>query len=67
MKEVGNVEHVVLTTHAYEHKIFVAPFARKFPGCKVSRHSPIKGVLAPGLQCCQRQRPLTHRVDSFSS
>lgn len=37
VKEIGAVEHVVLTTHAYEHKIFVAPFARKFPGCKVSR------------------------------
>jgi len=32
VKEIGAVEHVVLTTHAYEHKIFVAPFARKFPG-----------------------------------
>jgi hypothetical protein len=35
VKEIGEVEHVVLTTHAYEHKLFVAPFARKFPGCQV--------------------------------
>lgn len=35
VKEIGQVEHVVLTTHAYEHKLFVAPFARKFPGCQV--------------------------------
>jgi len=29
------VEYLVLPTFAYEHKIFVGPFSRKFPGAKV--------------------------------
>ena len=35
LKELGRVECIVLTTHAYEHKLFVAPFSRKFPDAKV--------------------------------
>ncbi|KAL6961237.1 hypothetical protein U1Q18_039001 [Sarracenia purpurea var. burkii] len=32
VKELGApVEHIVLPTFAYEHKIFVGPFSRKFP------------------------------------
>ncbi len=29
------VEYIVLPTFAYEHKIFVGPFSRKFPKAKV--------------------------------
>ncbi|KAL3159305.1 hypothetical protein ABBQ32_011259 [Trebouxia sp. C0010 RCD-2024] len=36
LKELGGpVKHIVLTTHAYEHKVFVAPFQRKFPDARV--------------------------------
>ena len=39
LKELGRVEYIVLTTHAYEHKLFVAPFSRKFPDAQVcARH-----------------------------
>lgn len=29
------VEHIILPTFAYEHKIFVGPFSRKFPRAKI--------------------------------
>lgn len=29
------VEHIVLPTFAYEHKVFVGPFSRRFPRAKV--------------------------------
>ncbi len=36
LKELGgSVKHIVLTTHAYEHKVFVAPFQRRFPDARV--------------------------------
>lgn len=36
MKELGApVEYIVLPTFAYEHKIFVGPFSRKFPQAQV--------------------------------
>ncbi|XP_044962735.1 uncharacterized protein LOC123416474 [Hordeum vulgare subsp. vulgare] len=36
IKELGApVEHIVLPTFAYEHKIFLGPFSRKFPGAQV--------------------------------
>ncbi|KAI4389269.1 hypothetical protein MLD38_001509 [Melastoma candidum] len=36
MKELGApVEYIVLPTFAYEHKIFVGPFSRKFPRAQV--------------------------------
>lgn len=36
VKDLGApVEHIVLPTFAYEHKIFVGPFSRKFPRAKV--------------------------------
>lgn len=36
VKELGApVEYIVLPTFAYEHKIFVGPFSRKFPRAKV--------------------------------
>ncbi len=35
LRELGRVEYIALTTHAYEHKLFVAPFSRKFPNAKV--------------------------------
>ena len=36
VKELGYpVEHIVLPTFAVEHKLFVGPFARKFPSAKV--------------------------------
>eukprot|EP00803_Ostreobium_quekettii_P006277 evm.model.scf_3018.1 EVM.evm.TU.scf_3018.1 scf_3018:3596-7346(+) len=36
LKELGApVEYIILPTFAYEHKIFVGPFARKFPKAKV--------------------------------
>eukprot|EP00878_Enallax_costatus_P044281 GHUV01052723.1.p1 GENE.GHUV01052723.1~~GHUV01052723.1.p1 ORF type:complete len:120 (-),score=1.10 GHUV01052723.1:321-680(-) len=30
------VEYIVLPTYAYEHKVFVGPFSRRFPEAKVS-------------------------------
>lgn len=36
VKELGApVEYIVLPTFAYEHKIFVGPFSRKFPRAQV--------------------------------
>ena len=36
VKELGApVEFIVLPTFAYEHKVFVAPFSRKFPSARV--------------------------------
>lgn len=36
IKELGApVEYIVLPTFAYEHKIFVGPFSRKFPKAQV--------------------------------
>ncbi|WVZ99212.1 hypothetical protein U9M48_044541 [Paspalum notatum var. saurae] len=36
LKELGApVEHIVLPTFAYEHKIFVGPFSRKFPAAQI--------------------------------
>jgi hypothetical protein len=36
IKELGApVEYIVLPTFAYEHKIFVGPFSRKFPRARV--------------------------------
>ncbi|CAA6667371.1 unnamed protein product [Spirodela intermedia] len=36
IKELGApVEYIVLPTFAYEHKIFVGPFSRKFPRAKI--------------------------------
>ena len=29
------VEYIILTTHAFEHKIFVSPFQRRFPQAQV--------------------------------
>ena len=45
LKELGRVEYIALTTHAYEHKLFVAPFSRKFPDAKV----PIVMKTPPGV------------------
>ena len=35
VKELGEVEFIVLPTFAYEHKAFVGPFSREFPKAKV--------------------------------
>jgi hypothetical protein len=36
VKELGApVEYIVLPTFAYEHKIFVGPFSRKFPRAQI--------------------------------
>lgn len=36
IKELGApVEYIVLPTFAYEHKVFVGPFSRKFPRAQV--------------------------------
>ena len=36
VKELGlPIEHIVLPTFAYEHKIFLGPFSRAFPQAKV--------------------------------
>lgn len=48
IKELGApVEHIVLTTFAYEHKVFVGPFARRFPKAKVSscaQHTAVRAL-----------------------
>lgn len=37
VKELGiEVKHIVLPTFAYEHKVFVGPFSRKFKGAQVT-------------------------------
>ena len=35
LKELGDVEYIILSTHAYEHKLFIGPFSRRFPRAKV--------------------------------
>eukprot|EP01024_Parvocaulis_polyphysoides_P029018 TRINITY_DN26160_c0_g1_i1.p1 TRINITY_DN26160_c0_g1~~TRINITY_DN26160_c0_g1_i1.p1 ORF type:complete len:372 (-),score=52.30 TRINITY_DN26160_c0_g1_i1:16-978(-) len=35
LKELGEVEYIVLGTFAIEHKVFVGPFARRFPSAQV--------------------------------
>lgn len=46
VKELGlEVRHIVLPTFAYEHKVFVGPFSRKFKGAQV-RPPPVQ----PGIQ-----------------
>ena len=36
MKELGApVDYIILPTFAYEHKIFVGPFSRKFPRAQI--------------------------------
>lgn len=35
VNELGPVEFIVLPTFAYEHKVFVGPFSRRFPTAKV--------------------------------
>jgi hypothetical protein len=36
LRELGApIEHIVLPTFAYEHKVFVGPFSRRFPKAKV--------------------------------
>ncbi len=36
IRELGApVEYIVLPTFAYEHKVFVGPFSRRFPSAKV--------------------------------
>eukprot|EP00184_Porphyridium_aerugineum_P008192 CAMPEP_0184693020 /NCGR_PEP_ID=MMETSP0313-20130426/1324_1 /TAXON_ID=2792 /ORGANISM="Porphyridium aerugineum, Strain SAG 1380-2" /LENGTH=452 /DNA_ID=CAMNT_0027150967 /DNA_START=125 /DNA_END=1483 /DNA_ORIENTATION=- len=32
---LGSIKHIVLGTFAYEHKIFVGPFSRKFPKAQI--------------------------------
>jgi len=34
VKELGDVDHIVLPTFAIEHKVFFGPFARNFPGAQ---------------------------------
>jgi hypothetical protein len=35
VRELGEVEYIILPTFAYEHKVFVGPFSRRFPKAKV--------------------------------
>jgi len=35
LRELGRVDYIILSTHAYEHKLFIGPFSRKFPSAKV--------------------------------
>lgn len=37
LRELGRVDYIILSTHAYEHKLFIGPFSRKFPSAKVCR------------------------------
>ena len=39
------VEYIVLPTYAYEHKVFVGPFSRKFPKAKVREGGGEGGAL----------------------
>jgi hypothetical protein len=42
LKELGApVEYIVLPTFAYEHKVFVGPFARRFPNAKVRQDDAV--------------------------
>jgi hypothetical protein len=43
------VKHIILTTHAYEHKIFISPFQRRFPEAQV--YVVPKSVLPPCSAC----------------
>jgi hypothetical protein len=35
LNELGQVEHIVLSTTAFEHKVYVADFSRRYPKAKV--------------------------------
>ena len=51
VKELGYpVEHIILPTFAYEHKIFVGPFSRAFPAAKV--HIAPRSVGIDGACVC---------------
>ena len=50
VEELGApVEFIVLPTFAYEHKVFVAPFSRKFPSARVFT-APACAPSHPGLR-----------------
>ena len=67
VKELGlPVEFIVLPTFAYEHKIFLGPFARSFPDAKVwiaprwgKRPALPRALFYTGLPCL-RHAALPH-------
>lgn len=81
VKEVGDVTDIALTTHAYEHKLFVAPFARQFPGAKVCilaaivNHSSMRltghfhaktlSISSPSSTKSNQAEPIFHAVDGM--
>ncbi len=52
------VKHIILTTHAYEHKIFISPFQRRFPEAQV--YVVPKCVLLPCSTFAAAQTPLAN-------
>ena len=48
------VEFIVLPTFAYEHKVFVAPFSRKFPSARVFTAPSCAPLPAARAQACWR-------------
>ena len=63
VKELGlPIEHIVLPTFAYEHKIFLGPFSRAFPQAKVwiAPRSVLPAFISKGCYTC------THSCDTGS-
>jgi len=57
VKRLGEVKYIVLPTTGLEHKLFMAPFVRKFPGAQ--------NFVAPGQWSWPVDLPLGFRVDGI--
>lgn len=55
VKSLGDVKYIVLPTTGLEHKLFMAPFVKKFPNAK--------NYVAPGQWSWPVDLPLSFRVD----
>ena len=64
------VEYIVLPTFAYEHKIFVGPFSRRFPKAKVRvpmQRTCVDWAVPDAESRCRAVRMSTWRLLRFSS
>lgn len=50
------VRYIVLTTHAYEHKVFVPSFQRRFPLAQVYHSPKCVFLLHPTASACHNKR-----------
>ena len=55
------VKHIILTTHAYEHKIFISPFQRRFPEAQVYVVPKCALLLCSALAAAHTAQPIFAR------